>query len=412
MARFAAVGRVLTYRNAQIFYGGSLLSWTGLWIQRIAVDWFAWQLTHSPAWVGVLAFCNLFPSVIISPIAGAIADRVDRQRMTSVTQLLCGMEAVLLIGLIESGHITVQLMATLEVLLGLLQAFQQPARQCLVPGLVPRSELTGAVALNSLTYNLARFIGPAISGPIVALWGVVPAIAVNAACYAATSASMPLLRLPPEVRRGHPSGSSVWAEALTGLSYVARHPGMGPLFLFAACMGLCLRSVPEMLSPFVAQLFGRGAGGLAIFSSTMGIAALMGGLLVAMRGRVAGLARVSVGAGTLLVVATAGFVATRSFEVAVMCIAVMGAATTMHGIAAQTLLQSSCSSAMLGRVISLWGMVVRAMPALGALIFGSVSELVGLRLPVLVAAGLAAGVSLWAWRLLPRIAPAIEAPPP
>lgn len=411
MASLAALGKVFQHRNANVYFGASTLCWTGVWVQRIAVDWLAWELTHSPAWVGVLAFCGLFPSVIVSPIAGAIADRVDRVRMATYVQVGLVIHASVLMLLIATGLIRVEILAALEVLSGVMQAGQQPARQSLVPSLVPRSELTGAVALNSLTYNVARFIGPAVSGPVVAIWGVLPAIGINAACAAFTAVSMFWLRIAPEFRYGKASGKSVIAETISGLTYIVKHPGMGPVFLFAACMGVFLRSVPEMLAPFVARLFDRGAEGLAILASTMGIAALAGGLVVAMRGRLEGMVNVSIGGGVILVVATAGFVATSSFAIGVVCIALMGAATTMHGIASQTMLQSACGPGMLGRVMSLWGLIVRAMPASGALVFGALSEWLGLRVPVLVAAVMALGVCGWMWWRRDRIAAVMEVPP-
>jgi predicted MFS family arabinose efflux permease len=274
---------------------------------------------------------------------------------------------------------------------------------------VPRAELPGAVALNSLTFNAARFIGPAIAGPIIAIWGVVPPIACNCAGFLFASFTIISLRIDPAFRRGHAPTASVWREVKDGLLYVARHPGMGPIFLFAACVGMLLRSVPEMMPPFVAQLFGRGAEGLAILASTMGIAALVGGTLVAMRGRLSGLTRLSIGAGFLLMLATAGFVATHSFAVGVLCVAAMGAATTAHGIAIQTMLQSASSPAMIGRVISLWGMVVRGGPAVGALAYGAASVFVGLQAPVLVGCVLLCAAWLWVRSRQPRIALALEA---
>jgi MFS family permease len=359
----------------------------------------------------VLAFCGLFPSVIVSPIAGAIADRVDRVRMATYVQVAIFVHCAVLMALIGTGLIRVEILAALEVLSGVMQAGQQPARQSLVPSLVPRSELTGAVALNSLTYNVARFIGPAISGPVVAIWGVMPAIAINACMAGITAASMYWLRIAPEFRYGKASGKSVLAETISGLTYIVKHPGMGPIFLFAASMGVFLRSVPEMLAPFVARLFERGADGLAILASTMGVAALVGGLVVAMRGRLEGMVNVSIGGGVVLALATAGFVSTHSFHVGVVCIALMGAATTAHGIASQTMLQSACGPGMLGRVMSLWGLIVRAMPASGALVFGALSEWLGLRIPVLMAVPMALAVCGWMWLRRDRIAAVMETPP-
>ena len=408
MASFSAIGRVFSYRNARIFYSGSAVAWTGLWMQRVAIDWLTWQLTHSPLWVGTIAFCSLGPSMIVSPLAGAVADRLDRVRLTTVTQMIASLHAAILVVLILTGLIRVEIIAGLELLLGISQTISQPARQCLVPGLVPRSDLPAAVALNSLTFNLARCVGPAVSGLMIAAFGVVPSIACNCVGYLYASLTLPMLDLAPEHRRGHKSNHSVWHDAAEGLRYVAGNGGMGPIFLFAASLGMLLRSVPEMLPPFVAQLFSRGAEGLAVLASTMGLAALAGGLLVATRARLDGLSRIALGAGLLLTLATAGFVATHSFTVGVICMALMGAATTIHGISIQTLLQSSAAPGMIGRVLSLWGMVVRAGPAVGALVYGAASEFVGLQVPVIVGCGLACIAFLWAWTRLPAIEAALE----
>ncbi|MBN8892018.1 MAG: hypothetical protein BGP12_17025 [Rhodospirillales bacterium 70-18] len=408
MASLSAIRTVLAHRNTRIFYGGSLVSWTGLWVQKVAVDWLAWELTHSPLWVGILAFCNLAPSVIVSPFAGAWADRMDRVRLTVVTQLITAAHAATLAGLTLSGHIRVEYIAVLEVLLGTAQAFAQPARQTLVPGMVPRSELPGAIALNSLCYNLARSIGPGIGGLIVAAAGVVPAMLVNCAAYLFASVTLPLLRLHAGARRGHAPTGSVLREVVDGIMYVARHPGMGPLFLFAGLLGVLTRPVQEMLPPYIDRLFSQGAQGLATVSSAIGMAAMVGGLIVAMRGRLDGLARLAVAAGAVMVLATAGFVATHHFGFAVVCAATLGGATTMHGISVQTLLQSSTSGHMLGRVLSLWGMIGRAAPALGAVIYGGLAEFAGLQLPVLAGAAVASVACVLVVRRLPRIARALE----
>src|SRR3978361_71906 len=247
MASLSAIGGVLAQRNARIFYSGSIVCWTGSWVQRIATDWLAWELTHSALWVAIIAFCNLAPSVIVSPIAGAVADRVDRVRLTMASQFVTVAQAIILVALILSGLIRVEFMAFLTLCNGAAEPLAQPARQCLIPGLVPRSHLPGAVALNSLTYNAARFVGPAISGPMIAVWGVVPSIVVNALAFLYASLTMYMLRLDPSIRRGQLTGYSVMHDALDGIRYVAKHRGIGPVMLFAATVGMARRSWPEML---------------------------------------------------------------------------------------------------------------------------------------------------------------------
>jgi MFS family permease len=377
-------------------------------MQRVATDWLAWELTHSALWVSVIAFCNLAPSVVISPLAGAVADRIDRVRLTMASQFVAAGQAAILVALILTGMIRVEFIAALSACNGMAETFAQPARQCLIPGLVPRKYLPGAVALNSLTYNIARFIGPALSGPMIAVWGVVPPIACNCLAFLFASLTMHLLRLDPAVRLGHRSSHSVLHDAAEGVRYVVRHRGIGPVMLFAATVGMTLRAVPEMLPPYVADLFGRDARGLATLASTMGLAALIGGTLVAIRGRMGGLTRIAIMAGLVLAMATACFVATHVFAIGVVCVAVMGAATTMHGISIQTLLQNSASATMVGRVLSLWGMITRAAPAMGALAYGAASEFLGLQIPVLLGCLLCGLAWLRAKANLSRMAPALE----
>ena len=410
MASFAALGGVLAQRNARIFYSGSVVCWTGSWVQRIATDWMAWELTHSTLWVGIMAFSTLVPSVLISPIAGAVADRMDRVRLTMISQYVAMAQSIILVLLILTGTIRIEYMVLLSFCNGAAETFAQPARQCLLPGLVPRQYLPGAVALNSLTYNVARFIGPAISGPMIYAWGVVPSIAVNAFAFFYASVTMTMLRLDPAVRMGSRGDHSVLHDAVEGMRYVARHPGIGPLLFFAATVGMTLRAVGEMLPPYVSLLFDRGPEGLATLASAMGCAAMAGGFVVAIRGRVAGLARIAVACGMLLALATAGFVATPSFPIGVACIAAMGAATTMHGISCQTLMQNAAAPAMVGRVLSLWGMITRAAPAMGALIYGAAAEVFGLRIPVLIGVVICTAVWVRTWLKLKQLAPALEGP--
>jgi len=411
MARFGTLGRALSQRNAQIFFGASLIAWTGLWMHRIAVSWLAWELTQSAFWVGAVAFCDLAPAVVFSPLAGAFADRTDRLRMTMLSQAAIGTNAALIALLVATGLMTIGVLLVLEVLGGIAAAFAQPARQSLIPGLVPRADLPAAVALNSLTFNVARFTGPALAGPIIAMAGVWPAIATNAAAYLVATLTTPLLQVEAAARRGHPATGSLFGEMVDGLRYAARHPGLGPILGFAAIAALLLRGVQEILPPFVERSFGRGAEALAVLTAAFGVGALAAGLAVAARGRIEGTARLAVLSVLGLALATAGFVATGWFAFGVLCAVLMGAAGSVHGISVQTLAQNASDPAMRGRVLSLWGLITRAFPALGALILGAAGEAFGLALPALAAVLLSLLAVAWGLARLPRMRGALESPP-
>ena len=404
------LARALSNRDSRIFFGASLGAWTGLWMHRIGVAWLAWELSHSAAWVGLIAFADLAPAVLVSPVAGALADRVDRVRLTMASQAVIAAEALTVATLTATGHITVGLLFALEMVSGSASSFAQPARQTLIPALVRREDLPAAVAANSLLFNVARFVGPGIAGAVIAAWGVAPAILCNAVGQTFASLSMPWLRIDPEQRRGHPVTSSLLAETLEGFRYVARHPGLRPIIAFSAASSVLLRGVQEILPPYVERLFGRGAESLAALTACFAVGALCSGLVVASRGRLAGTTRIAVLAVIFQASATAGFVATGSFPVAMLCAALIGASASAHGISVQVLAQTVASPALRGRIMSLWALVSRACPALGALALGAAGEALGLRLPTL--AGALGAVAIFAWGLsrLPRIARQLEGP--
>ncbi|WP_376091117.1 MFS transporter [Roseomonas sp. CCTCC AB2023176] len=404
------LARALGTRNARVFFGASLGAWTGMWMHRIGVAWLGWQLTGSAAWVGAVAFADLAPAVLFSPIAGAVADRLDRVRLTMAAQCFIAVQATTVAALAATDTMTIGLLVTLEFLGGIGASFAQPARQSLMPGLVGRSDLPAAVAANSLIFNVARFVGPGLAGPIIAVSGVAPAIACNALGYAFASLSMLRLTVAPEDRRGHPATKSLFGEMTDGLRYAARHPGLGPLLGFAAVAAILLRGVQEILPPYVERLFGRGAESLALLTTCFAAGALFFGLIVAARGRLAGTTRIVVVAILAQAVATLGFVATGWFPFAMFCAALIGGAATSHGTSVQVLAQLATTAEMRGRIMALWGMITRACPAVGALCLGGAGDVFGLRVPTIVAAVLGILVAVWGLSRLRRMAAVLEAP--
>jgi len=407
---FRDLKSALSEPNCRIFYGGSLVAWTGMWMQRVAVGWIAWELTGSTFWLGAVAFADLFPAVIISPIAGAMADRTDRLRLTIATQLAAIAHAVVLGALAAAGLLTIEILLVLEFVLGTAQAFAQPARQSMVPALVPRSLLPSAVALNSLTFNVARVLGPAIAGLAIVAVGPVPTVIANALAYTFATASLLLLKLDPADRLGHAPTRSILAETMEGFSYAAKHPGIGPLLLYAGTLGFLVRPFQDLLPAFADQVFSRGADGLAMLTGAIGLGALVFGLGMAGRGRLSGLSRMGVLSGGGLALCCLAFVATTRFEVGLLACFAAGACFTIHGISIQTLIQSGAESHVRGRMMALWGLIVRACPAVGAVSFGAIGEITGLRLPTAVAAVLALVACGVAITRLPRIIAVMEAP--
>lgn len=404
----ASLARTLRSRNGRIFYAGSLVAWTGLWAQRVAVGWLAWELADSPFWLSVVVFADLFPSILVAPIAGAVADRTDRVRLTMASQTVSAVQAFTLAALVLGGMISLPLLILLELVVGVANAFTQPARQTLIPAIVPREDLPGAVALNALTFNVARFAGPAIAGGLIVWAGVVPPILLNGVAYLLAAASLPLLRIAPDERIGHAPTRSLRSETVEGFRYAAAHPGIGPILLFAALMGVFARPFLELLPAFADAVFGRGAAGLAVLASATGAGALVSGLVLAARGSVRGLTGIGIGAGLAMALGGIVFVATDVFAVGVVGAAAAAAAQIVHGVSIQTLVQGTAEGAMRGRVLALWGLIIRACPAIGALGLGALAELIGLRGAVIAASLACLPVWWWGMRQHRRIAAAME----
>lgn len=406
-----AILRVLRQSNFGIYTAGNAVSLIGTWMQRIAIGWLTWELTGSGTWLGIVAFADLCPSLLVGPPAGALADRVSPLKVTTVSQGLAMGMSLLLFALTAIDLMAPYLLATIVFVNGVVLGVNQPARLALVPSLVRSEDLSTAVAINSVVFNIARFIGPAIAGVLIATVGIESAFAVNAASFVAFLLALFRIRLPAEPRP--PRGSarpSIFRDVGEGIRFTFAHPGIGPMLLLLAVTGVLIRPVIELLPGFAADVFERGATGLAILSSSVGVGAIAGGLWLARRGSAQGLTRVALASTLALALSTAAFVATEIFWFSVLCLVFGGLTMVVSGVAAQTLIQVAVPRLMRGRVLSLYGLIFRGGPALGALGMGFASEWVGLRPPLL--AGALITTLFWSvvWRRRGRIAASLETP--
>jgi MFS family permease len=406
---FGNIARAFASRNYRLFAAGNAISLIGTWLQRVAVGWLAWQLTHSGTWLGLVAFADLFPTVVLSPWAGALADKRDRVRVIRVSQIVAMTQATLLALLTGFGIITIWSLFALAVLLGIANAVNQPARLALIPSLVERINLPSAVAINSIIFNGARFIGPALAGIVIAEGSIALAFAINAASYIAFLLALAGLDGVREDR--HHADRKFFSAMIEGYVYAARHPGIGAMLLLMAVTSLGTRGFIELLPGFADNVFGRGPQALAWMTATVGLGAVLGGLWMVRRPAIAGLTSVVFANTLLMTAALLGFAATAQFWIALPCLAIAGFGLVVSGIGAQTLVQSAVATAMRGRVMALYGMIFRGGPALGALVMGVASEHIGLRAPVAAGAILCALYWLWARPQQPLVAGQLESAP-
>ncbi|MDP6175546.1 MAG: MFS transporter, partial [Rhodospirillales bacterium] len=373
---------------------GHGLSANGRWMHLVASGWLVWELTGSTAMLGLNAFAHTFPTVIFSLIAGAIADRVGYLRVVRSFFAVMSILATLFALLTFSGLINIQILITLSALLGSAQALATPGQVSLVNQLVPEKDLAPAIALNSATFNLSRFMGPAIAGFVILWFNIATVMGLYAITLFAFSAILATVRTPDSpAPKGHSSG------LLSDLAESFRYAFANKAVLFILAMlfttGLFIRPYIDLLPGFAAQVFGRGPEGLSVLMSFTGLGAMSAALWLARRGRTKGLTRIValslLGSGTALL----AFVLTDLLAVGALIIVFTGFFVIAATISTQTLIQSAVEPRIRARVIGLFILLSWGSPALGALVMGWASAFLGLG-PVV---GAGAVLTLVAWAI-------------
>ncbi|MGQ7791082.1 MFS transporter [Faunimonas sp. B44] len=392
---FRSIAGALGHRDFRLYTAGNVVSLIGTWMQRVVTGWLIWELTGSGLWLGLVAFADLFPTVVLGPFAGALADRMDRLKLTKITQFLAMLQALALFGLTATGLITPLLLILLTTFLGIVAAFNQPARLALIPALVPRAELPTAVALNAVVFNLARFIGPAVAGILIASGGVPLAYAANAFTFVVFLVLLARISATQE-EQALKSGSGFMRDLADGIRYTFTDVGIATVLLLLIASNVGARPLIELLPGFAAEVFRSGASGLAILTSAVGVGAILAGLWLGGRPQGKGLSRILLGSTILVAIAAALFTFSDRMVVGVPLLVVTGFAMATSGVAAQTLIQIAVDPAMRGRVLSIYGILFRGGPALGALVMGAASERFGLQLPILWGSVAVLAIALWA----------------
>ena len=404
------LARIFANRDYAIYTAGNGLSLIGTWAQRLAAGWLIWELTGSATLLGLLAFVDLFPSVVFAPLGGAMADRMDRRRMLTILQVLGTALGFVLCLFVFTGTITATILILIIFFMGIIDALAQPARLALVNALVPREQIGSAVAFNSIIFNLARLIGPAMAGLLIVSVGVGFAFLANALSFAAFAAALMVLHIARDVPLSR--GTRILADIRDGMRHAAAHPSIGPLLLFLFVVGLAARPVIDLLAGFAGEVFEVGPGGLATMASAIAIGGLAAGLFVGSLQPDARLLRLIAGSGIGMTLAAAGFAASPSFELALVLLVLVGVFNVTTFVTAQTFVQLTAEGPMRGRVLSIYGMIFRATPAFGAVMMGAAADLVGMRWPMIVACVVVAGLIVLGWSRLTRDpAPVPEAEP-
>lgn len=357
------------------YFPAAVCSTLGGWTLRFLLGWSAWELTESATWVGVVAGLMLAPALVLSPLFGIVADRIN-----SRNGLLLTISAQCVLGLAASVAIWMDLfdlpaLLFFSVALGVATSAQTPIRLALVPALVPREALPSAIGYSAVTFNTSRILGPALGAWLLQISS--PVVAFFAAAVLMLSAIPFLLSLKAKSRRrsGTP-GEGFLQQLANGWHYTRNHPGIRLILGFTLVNAMLGRTVIELLPALSGQLLAGDSATLAMLTAGAGAGSILGGLIVSRQGsgeeRLLTIMAGALGLGTLLV-AMLGYAGSLAAMVAL--IAVISMITTIAGTTSQALAQLLVDDDFRGRVLSLWTMLAMGAPALGAVAMGWLADL-------------------------------------
>jgi MFS family permease len=374
--------RALHHRNYRLYFGGQLTSLAGTWMQSAAQSWLVLKLTNSSMMLGVVSFAQFTPILLVGLFAGVVVDRVDRRRVIILTQTLLMLSAFTLAALTWSGRVRVYHVIMLAAFNGTIAAFDMPARQSFVVEMVGYEDLANAIALNSMMFNSARMIGPAIAGLLIAWLGTGTCFFLNGLSFLAVIWSLFQMRIAARVIAG--SGARMLSQAREGLAYVWRHrPLFYQMALAAAANGFGYQYL--VLVPLFARNVLHGdARSYGFLVAIQGLGSVLGAATLATRVTTRGI-RNNLIVGLFL--SAAGIIVfglSRSMALSLAAQLVIGAGLTNFRASNNTLVQLFVSNELRGRVMSTYQLAAVGMTPLGALEVGYLGTLLGPRQSVVI----------------------------
>lgn len=363
-------------RNYRLFFSGQSVSLIGTWIQRTAIYWLVYVLTHSAFMVGLAVFASQFPSFLISPLGGVVADRYNPYKVMLITQISAMVQAALLAALVLFTDYTVYEIYALSIIQGIIYAFEVPARQSLLHEIVARKEdLPNAIALNSSMVNLAWLIGPAISGLVLEKLGAGTCFLLNALSFVSVITCLLFMKFPKFIPTQH--SKKVLNEFKEGYFYLKKNPNIGFAILFLGCISLFVFPYSTLLPVYAKTIFFGNASTFGYLNSAIGLGAVIGTIFLASLKPGTNLKRILfinlLVFGTGLVLFSHTTILPHALFFAMMAGFGMMSQTTISN----TIIQTNVSKEMRGRVISYYAMAFFGMQPLGGLMIGAASQNIG-----------------------------------
>jgi MFS family permease len=371
-----SVFRAFRSRNYSLYFFGRGVSQFGTWMQRTAVIWVIYSITHSAFLIGVTIFAEQFPSFLFSFAGGVAADRYDRYRIIRITQITSMIQSVLLALLVYTGHTVVWEILVLSVILGIINAFDVPARQSLIHVvLADPSDLPNAVSLTTATASLAMLLGPALAGIVLSVWSASVCFLINAASFGGVIVSLILMKLPPSQPKN--SGKTIFGEFSEGIVYARKTPVIRQIILMLAIASLLVAPYNTVLPVFAKVIFKGGASTFGYITSFVGAGAVLGTIFLASRKPNTPLKRILFVSTILIGVGLICFALIKNFPVAMLFAVLIGFGGIIQYTVCNIVVQSESASEMRGRAIGILLMAIFGMMPLGSLLVGGISQRMG-----------------------------------
>lgn len=362
--------------NYRLYFAGQSVSLIGTWMQRTSVYWLIYEMTQSSFMLGVAVFAAQFPSFLFSIAGGVIADRYNRYHVLLFTQIASLIQAVLLTTLVLLDSYEVWHILTLSVLLGIINAFDVPARQALVYDMVNNKEhLPNAIALNSSMVHTARLIGPAIAGLVLQQYGAATCFLINGVSFIAVLTSLLFMKLPPYKPREHTS--NVITDLKEGFGYLKNTPSISMVMVMLACMSLVALPYITLLPIYAKDIFNGEASEFGYLNSFIGLGAVSGAFYLASLKAGSNLKKVLFFNTLIFGMGLIVFSHLTSLPIALVVIAITGFGMMSQTTISNTLIQTTVTPAMRGRVLSYYAMAFFGMQPIGGLLIGTLSHYVG-----------------------------------
>jgi MFS family permease len=391
----------LKIRNYRYYFAGQSLSLVGTWMQSITQSWLIFTLTHSGTQVGLLTAVQTLPILLLGPIGGTIADRFGKYRILFWTQSLAGVQAAVLAALTLSGHLQTWELYLCALSLGLVNMVDNPTRQTFIVEMVGRDQLANAVTLNSVMVNVARAIGPAVAGILIAEVGSGWCFLINACSFVFVVAGLKAIHqdeLTPTRRAVHMKG-----QLVEGFRYVARRPLLRDAIIMMAIVGCLTYEFQTTLPLLAGDTFHGNSTTYGFFTAFMGVGAVFGGLVAAGRRSRSPHRLVNTLFGFSVVMVLAAVAPTRFTEELVLLFVGAGMVTFLS--LGNTLLQLEAEPEMRGRVMSLWSVSFLGTTPIGGPLVGFIGGTLGARYGLGVGALAALVAGLYGWRSFRHLAP-------